>query len=209
LVALNSPSAELCRNNGGIVSNPKFFWHFFWQLAFCCDHLGRLLLSFNNLEAGSAGMGKSRTSWNLTVTLGMPCSRWGAMPFIVTPFWFPRNIAANALSVDRTERTNTCPVAHPFHLALRWRQQLAENDLLTQARIASREGISRARVTQIMNLLQLPEVIQDALRCPPPPLEIHAFSERRLRALLSCGDDETRSRQWEELLRKLKNGSGE
>jgi len=94
-------------------------------------------------------------------------------------------------------------------LALRWRQQLAENDHLSQARIASREGISRARVTQIMNLLQLPEVIQEALRCPPLPLEIHAFSERRLRALLSCGDDETRSRQWEELLRERKNGSGE
>jgi len=131
------------------------------------------------------------------------------MPFIVNPFLFPRDIAANARSADRTVRTNKCPVTHPFYLALRWRQQIEDDVHLTQARIAAREGISRARVTQILNLLQLPEAIQEALQCPPPPLEIHAFSERRLRALLSCGDDETRLRQWDELLRELKNGSGE
>ena len=38
---------------------------------------------------------------------------------------------------------------------------------LNKARIAAREGISRARVTQVMNLLQLPAEIQASLLEPP------------------------------------------
>jgi ParB-like chromosome segregation protein Spo0J len=73
---------------------------------------------------------------------------------------------------------------------------------ITQARIAAREGLSRARVTQLMNLLELPEEIQRDLQIPPPPLEIYSFSERRLRQLLTCGNRESQLRRWQELVRE-------
>jgi hypothetical protein len=40
-------------------------------------------------KIGFAGAGKIRTCWDLTVTVGIPFSRWGAAPFIVEPIPFP------------------------------------------------------------------------------------------------------------------------
>jgi hypothetical protein len=60
---------------------------------------------------------------------------------------------------------------HPFLLAQSWRQQMEHDAKLNKARIAAREGISRAHVTQVMNLLQLPAEIQAGLLTPPAPLE--------------------------------------
>jgi len=64
---------------------------------------------------------------------------------------------------------------HPFLLAQSWRQEMENDTKLNKARIAAREGVSRARVTQIMNLLQLPAEIQADLLKPPAPFEIHSF----------------------------------
>jgi hypothetical protein len=67
---------------------------------------------------------------------------------------------------------------------------MEHNARLNKARIASREGISRARVTQVMNLLQLPAEIQASPLTPAARLELHSFSERSLRVLVSFGDEE-------------------
>ena len=91
---------------------------------------------------------------------------------------------------------------HPYHQACLWRQEI-EHDLgITKARIAAREGLSRARVTQLMNLLELPEEIQKDLQTPPAPLEIHSFSERCLRQIVACGNRELQLRRWRELVRE-------
>jgi hypothetical protein len=81
------------------------------------------------------------------------------------------------------------------------------NKRLTKARIAAREGISRARVTQVMNLLRLPFKIQVGLMRPPFPLEIHSFSERSLRVLVSCGDEEAQTARWRELVQNLRGSA--
>ncbi len=79
-----------------------------------------------------------------------------------------------------------------------------ENDIqLTKAKIAAREGLSRARVTQVMNLLDLPEDIQSGVLNPPAPLTMHAFSERRLRAVVSSTDPQIQAFQWRELIHRL------
>ena len=84
-----------------------------------------------------------------------------------------------------------------------------DNDArLTKARIAAREGISRARVTQVMNLLQLPAEIQAGLLKPPALLEIHSFSERSLRVLVSCGNEDTQMSRWRQLVQELKDSGG-
>jgi hypothetical protein len=76
---------------------------------------------------------------------------------------------------------------------------------LTQARIAARAGISRARVTQIMNLLALPVEIQDFLLNPPAPLQMSDFSERSLRQIVAVGDPGFQLRQWRERVAEYQN----
>jgi len=98
---------------------------------------------------------------------------------------------------------------HPFLLAQSWRQEMEDDTKLNKARIAAREAISRARVTQVMNLLQLPAEIQADLLRPPAPLDIHSFSERLLRALVSCGDEAIQTSRWRELVQELKDSGGD
>ena len=45
--------------------------------------------------------------------------------------------------------------------AIEWRRQLDAGEVLNQAAIAHREGITRARVTQIMGMLRLAPAIQE------------------------------------------------
>jgi len=121
---------------------------------------------------------------------------------------FPSRILED-LSPTAKERSQTQePRMHPFLLAQSWRQQMKHDAKLNKARIAAREGISRARVTQVMNLLQLPAEIQADLLKPPAPLEIRSFSERSLRALVSYEDEETQTSRWRELVQKLKGSAG-
>ena len=157
--------------------------------------------------SGSAGNGKNRTNWSLAITVAIPFSRWGAEPFVASPIIFPHEARLKAQPPAPPEKI--IPPMHPFHLALLWQQQIAGDAKLNQARIAVREGLSRARVTQIMNLLQLPEQVQSELQNLPPPLQIHSFSERYLRRLLLLDDAEIQMRDWLELLQKLKNSGGE
>ena len=132
------------------------------------------------LGIGSAGGAKTRTSWDLTLTIGIPFSRWGAAPFVYSPIPFPAGIVEK-LTCENKGRPEPAPRRpHPFELARMWRRQIENDPGLNQAKIAAREGISRARVTQIMDLLELPAEIQNGLLCPPAPLEMRSFPERRL-----------------------------
>ena len=72
----------------------------------------------------------------------------------------------------------------PFEWARTWRQQMGTDPMLNKTKIAAREGISRARVTQIMNLLELPAEIQSDLLCPPV---IPGSGSRRSGADSRCG----------------------
>jgi hypothetical protein len=153
-------------------------------------------------------MGKNRTCWSLTLTIGIPFSRWGAQPFVVHPIPFPADIHESLASASEEESQVSEPRLHPFLLAQSWREQLDHDTRLTKAKIAAREGISRARVTQVMNLLELPDEIQAGLLTPPAPLEIHSFSERSLRVLVACGDQEIQTSRWRDLVQVLTTSAG-
>jgi hypothetical protein len=47
----------------------------FWQMALFRTCLAESLLNTNSLSNGSGGMGKARTCWDLSLTLGIPFSR--------------------------------------------------------------------------------------------------------------------------------------
>lgn len=153
-------------------------------------------------------MGTIRTYWDLSLTLGIPFSRWGEQPFIVHPLPFPSGILEDLAPATEKELQVQESRMHPFLLAQCWRQQLDHDTRLTKARIAAWKGSSRARVTRVMNLLQLPAEIQASLRSPPALLEIHSFSERSLRVLVSCENEEIQTSHWQQLVRELKDSGG-
>ncbi len=127
--------------------------------------------------------------------MGIPFSRWGATPFVYSPIPFPIDIIEEIgrKNKEETEVLEAC--LHPFELALMWRQQINDDPTLNKAKIAAREGISRARVSQIMDLLKLPAEVQERLLRPPGPLKIYSFPERRLRLLVRCGSEEAQIRR--------------
>lgn len=154
-------------------------------------------------KTGSAGTVKIRTDWTLALTMGIPFSRWGATPFICSPVPFPTNTIAEMSQKGKGMTRRAAASVHPFELAVMWNRQIDVDPTLNKAKIAAREGLSRARVTQIMNPLQLPDSIQQQLMNPPPPLKIHVFHERRLRALLAQNDSVHQLQEWQQWLDEL------
>jgi len=62
------------------------------------------------------------------------------------------------------------------------------DDSLTMAKIAENRGISRARVTQIMNLLKLPKEIISHVASVSDKQDCRLFCERNLRQILAKED---------------------
>jgi hypothetical protein len=91
-------------------------------------------------------------------------------------------------------------VRHPIRLALEWQQMLADNPGLNMAGIAQIKRVSRARVTQVMNLLRLPEQVQTVLLGVTTPEQIRLLSERKLRPIMACSDHRIQQRLVQELL---------
>ncbi len=67
--------------------------------------------------------------------------------------------------------------------ALEWQALLASGDASNQADIARREGIPRARVTQVMGLLRLAPEIQQQVLSLPDMVRRPAITERALRPI--------------------------
>jgi hypothetical protein len=106
---------------------------------------------------------------------------------------------------DSLDRIPKC-TKHMIHLAIEWHGQMQNHPTLTQAQIAAQEGLSRARVTQVMSLLALPSDVQRYLAALRDPKEIRFFSERRLRRLLCLRGLSVQRHVWEETVREF-NGS--
>jgi hypothetical protein len=140
----------------------------------------------------------------------MPFSRWGAAPFVYSPILFPEDGIAKLRHGQRDTiepNQHAKPRLRAFQLALLWQGQIREDPLLNKARIAAREGISRARVTQIMALLELPAEIRGDLLHPPAAAHISSFPERRLRILDKCRDESEQVRRWRKWLREIREPS--
>jgi hypothetical protein len=72
--------------------------------------------------------------------------------------------------------------------AIAWRQELDAGTVGNQAEIARREGVTRARVTQIMMLLRLAPVIQERVLALPATVDRPVLSERMLRPITFLDD---------------------
>lgn len=74
---------------------------------------------------------------------------------------------------------------HIIHKARKWKKMLEKGDVRSLSDIAKIEGLTPARVTQIMNLLRLPDYYKKFLISLRDPKDIQRYSERRLRRCYS------------------------
>jgi hypothetical protein len=72
--------------------------------------------------------------------------------------------------------------------ATEWRRLLDSGELPSQADIARREGLTRARITQILGLLRLCSEIQEAILSLPKTSRRLAITERALRPIVLLED---------------------
>lgn len=92
------------------------------------------------------------------------------------------------------------PAIHPIHLAFEF-QKLLERELVnSRSELAEGYGLSRARVTQVMNLLVLAPEIQEHLLRLEDKRSVRAFSERRLRGLARLRSHPAQMRRFAALL---------
>lgn len=72
--------------------------------------------------------------------------------------------------------------------AIEWRTLLKSGQAANQAEVAHREGLTRARVTQVMGLLRLAPEIQEHILSMPDTVRRSAVTERALRPIAHLED---------------------
>jgi hypothetical protein len=105
----------------------------------------------------------------------------------------PANRIVRATSAPRskskpTRGPKTPRVVELLQTAMEWRRQLDAGEIETQAAIARREGITRARVTQIMAMLRLVPEIREHILNMPDVVGRSAVGERALRSVVRLDD---------------------
>ena len=73
---------------------------------------------------------------------------------------------------------------NPIYLAREYRKMIETGEAKNQAELARIKSISRARVTQILNLLKLDKSIIDNLEQIGDPMDKKVISERELRKII-------------------------
>jgi hypothetical protein len=96
----------------------------------------------------------------------------------------------------KPQGSNACRVSrlyrNPVILAQEWQQAINNGEYRTYAEFAQRQGISRARVTQVLQILKLaPDVLISIVRLGNP-LPSRIITERMLRSMVHRSADEQR-----------------
>jgi len=84
--------------------------------------------------------------------------------------------------------------------AIEWKDSLESGKVASQAEIARHEGVTRARVTQIMGLLRLAPDIQEKILTPLGTLHRRPLTERMLRPIEAISNQTDQLSQFERLL---------
>ncbi len=83
--------------------------------------------------------------------------------------------------------------------AIEWRRQLDAGEVRNQAEIARREGITRARVTQVTGMLRLAPEIQQRILSIPKMVSRSPISERMIRPIETIADYHNQIQEFHEL----------
>jgi len=87
-------------------------------------------------------------------------------------------------------------VAELLRKAIEWKALLESGETINQADIARQEGITRARVTQIMGMLRLAPEIQEKILTPAGSHHHRPMTERMLRPIGSIADHPDQIREF-------------
>ncbi len=101
---------------------------------------------------------------------------------------------------DEPERVYTSPLQEARRYV-----RILENDpsVTTRADLAREMGVSRARVTQVTNLLRLDSGVQEKLLKLEDQRAIRFFSESRLHPLIQIEDARRQLREFERMLAQI------
>ena len=94
----------------------------------------------------------------------------------------------------------TPPVVETLRKALEWRRELDAGEVSSQAAIARREGLTRARVTQILILLRLAPEIQERILNVPRSLNPQKLPESVLRPITRIEDFVEQAMAFEDII---------
>ena len=96
--------------------------------------------------------------------------------------------------------SRTPQVVELLRKAIEWQGLLESGEAANQAGIARREGITRARVTQVMGMLRLAPEIQEHVLSMPDMVRRPAITERRLRPIVQIEERKEQLAAFSELL---------
>lgn len=85
-------------------------------------------------------------------------------------------------------------------MAMEWQRQLDAGEVDTQAAIARCEGITRARVTQVMAMLRLAPEIQERILTMPDSVGRPMISERALRPIAALENPAAQKARFRDLI---------
>jgi len=86
--------------------------------------------------------------------------------------------------------------------AVEYQKMLSMGVAKNKAEIARIEGVSRARVTQILNLINLASEIRDYLNDTADQNDLKILTERRLRKIAKINNHQLQIEKFQELLQK-------
>ena len=98
------------------------------------------------------------------------------------------------------KETRTPKVVELLRKAIEWQALIKSGEVPNQAAIARHEGITRARVTQIMGLLHLAPEIREHIKTLPDMVRRPAITERALRPIALLTDPQEQISQFHSLL---------
>jgi len=101
------------------------------------------------------------------------------------------------------KKPKTPRVVGLLQMAMDWQRELDAGEVDTQAEIARREGITRARVTQIMALLRLAPEIREYILVMPEMVDRPTVSERALRLIVRIDDPSNQSMAFSKLAERI------
>lgn len=103
--------------------------------------------------------------------------------------------------IGTLEPTGPKTYTNPVKIALHYQTMLEQGLAQSQADLASLLGVSRAKVTQMLNLLKLDEEIQEfILGLDETDERLKMLTERRLRELVKVEDGEVQREQFWEII---------
>jgi len=112
-------------------------------------------------------------------------------------------VPARVLHRKPPKAPRTPRVVELLRKAIEWQTLLESGEASNQAAIARQEGITRARVTQVMGLLRLAPEIQEHVLSLPDMVRRPAITERALRPIAQIEEPKDQRARFQELVERL------